>query len=1039
MTKINGALRALAVACPLGLAVAASAQGVKVDSETFGGLEARSLGPAVMSGRISALDAVAGERLTLWVGAASGGVWKSTDGGLRFKPVFDKHTQSIGAIAVDRRHPQTVFVGTGEGWPRNSVSVGDGVYKTTDGGDSWQRVGLENTERIAQLAIDAKNSDIVFACALGHLFDDHPDRGVYRSRDGGKTWQQVLAGAPDAGCADLALDPQDPQVVYASLWQVRRKPYFFASGGPRSGLFKSQDGGSTWKPIRKGLPSGDLGRIAIGVAPSQPSTLYATVEARKTALYRSDDAGESWRETSTSSAVTGRPFYFSKLVVDPSNPERVYKPGLLLGASDDGGKTWSGGMGFGASFHPDLHALWINPRNSEEMVLGTDGGVYHSYDRGNHWRFVASLPVAQFYHVSFDLEHPYNVYGGLQDNSTWWGPSRAGGGIANRHWRLLTGGDGFWVFVDPSDPDIVYSEYQGGHLFRSRKSTGEEKDIRPTPNEGEPKYRFNWNTPIHLSPTEKGTLYYGAQFLFRSRDRGESWERISPDLTTSDRSKLRQDESGGLTLDNSTAENHCTIFAIAESPRNAQVIWVGTDDGNLQVTRDGGKTWTNTAANLTGLPKNTWVSSVEASRFDEGTAYATFDGHMTGDFATYLYKTADFGKTWQALTIADLRGYAHVIREDLVNPRLLFLGTELGLFVSVDGGSQWGQFTAGMANASVRDLAIHPREHDLIIATHGRGLYVVDDITPLRALQSEVLESEVAFLPSRPQLLVAPAGMDYGRSGDGEFVGRTLSDQATVTYYLRKRHMFGDLKLEVFDSTGKRLASLPGAKRRGLNRVEWPTRGKAPRVAAAASLIPSLGAFMGPRFAEGSYLIKMTKGKDTYSTTVELAPDPRSTHTAEDRALQRETAWKLHALVERLTFTVDSITEARDQARARMEKLSPQEPLRKRVQALVDALEKQRTALVASRESEGGISGEEKLREELGMLYGNVNGYEGRPTQSQIRRMGVLGRQLGAAAARFDTTLAKDAEALSAELRKRQLDPILRLSREEWDKRAAGL
>lgn len=1037
MTRTSAIFRGLAAASCLGWAALAQAQDVKIDSETFGGLEARSLGPAVMSGRISALDAVAGDRLTLWVGAAGGGVWKSSDGGLRFKPVFDKHNQSIGAIAVDPQNPKTVWVGTGEAWTRNSVSVGDGIYKTVDGGDNWQRVGLENTERIARIAIDPKNPDTVFVCALGHLFDDHEDRGVYRTSDGGKTWKQVLAGAKDTGCADLSLDPQNPETLYAALWQVRRRPDFFTSGGPRSGLFKSTDGGLTWKPLRKGLPEGNLGRIAVAVAPSKPSLVYATVEAKRTALYRSDDAGESWRETNSSATVTGRPFYFSLLVVDPSNPERVYKPGFTLGISDDGGKTMGGGgMGFGGNIHPDLHALWVNPKNSEELVLGTDGGVYQSYDRGTHWRFVGSLPVSQFYHVSYDLARPYNVYGGLQDNATWYGPSRSPGGIANRDWKVLTGGDGFWAFVDPQDPDVVYSEYQGGNLFRTRKSTGEQKDIKPSPAENQPKYRFNWNTPIHLSPNQKGTLYYGAQFLLRSRDQGESWETLSPDLTTNDPKKLRQDESGGLTLDNSTAENHCTIFAIAESPKNGQVVWVGTDDGNLQVTRDGGKSWTNVAPNVSGVPPGTWVSSVQPSRFEEGTAYVSFDGHMTGDMKTHLARTTDFGKTWQSLVTANLKGYAHVIREDLVNPNLLFLGTELGLFASVDGGRQWGQFTAGLPNAAVRDLAIHPREHDLIVATHGRGLYIVDDLTPLRNLTAQVLESEVAFLPSRPPVLTIPGGTEFDMSGDAEFVGRTLSEQASVTYYLKKRHMFGDLKLEIYDSQGELLSTTPGGKRRGLNRVEWAVRSKAPRTPAAASIIPSYYAFLGPRALEGTYTVKMIKGKETYTTSVDLVPDPRSTHSAEDRVLQRETAWKLYALLERLTFTVESIADARDQATARAEKLPQGEGLRKRLTGLADEFEKQRTALVASKEAEGGISGEEKLREEIGMLYGNVNGYEGRPTQSQIQRLGVLAKQLDAAFARFEASFKKDAEPLSGPLKRRKLEPIGKLPREEWERRA---
>ncbi len=1036
MTRISRTLGGLAAAC-LSLGPSARAQDVKIDSETFGGLEARSIGPAVMSGRVSAMEAVAGERLTIWVGTAGGGVWKSTDGGLRFKSVFDKHTQSVGALAIDPKDPKTVWVGTGESWTRNSVSVGDGVYKTTDGGDNWQHLGLAETERIAKIAVDPRNTDTVFVCVLGHLFDDNKERGVYRTKDGGKTWDKVHFVADDTGCADLAIDPQDPSVLYAAMWQVRRLPYFFTSGGPRSGLFKSTDGGTTWQPIRKGLPEGDLGRIAVAVAPSRPSTVYATVEAKKSAMYRSDDLGLTWREVNTASHSTGRPFYFSLLVVDPNHFERVYKPGFVLGVSEDGGKTMSGGGFGGASFHPDVHALWVNPKNSEELLLGTDGGVYHSYDRGSRWRFVGSLPVGQFYHVSYDMAQPYNVYGGLQDNATWYGPSRSPGGITRSHWKVLSGGDGFWAFVDAEDPDIVYSEYQGGHLFRTRKSTGEQKDIRPASDDPSVKYRFNWNTPIHLSPTDKKSMYYGAQFLLRTRDKGETWERISPDLTTNDPKKLKQDDSGGLTLDNSTAENHCTIFAIAESPKNPKIIWVGTDDGNLQVTRDGGGTWTNVAPNVRGLPKGTWVSSVEAGRFEEGTAYVTFDGHMTGDMKTYVFKTTDFGATWQGLATADIKGYAHVVRQDLVNPELLFLGTEQGLFASVDGGRQWGQFTAGLPSVAVRDLAIHPREHDLIVATHGRSLYIIDDLTPLRNLTAKVLESDVAFLPQRAQVLSLPASGDFDMSGDGDFVGRSLPESAFITYYQKKRHMFGDLKLEVYDSKEKLLATIPGSKRRGLNRVDWPMRSRAPRVPAAAALIPSYYAFVGPRAPEGEYTVKMIKGKDTTTTKLKLVPDPRSSSTPEDRAAQQETVWKLYVLMERLTFTVESITDARDQARARSEKLPRGDGLRKRLEALADVMEKQRASLVASKESEG-ISGEEKLREEIGLLYGSVNGYDGRPTGSQILRMGVLSKQLDAAHAAFEAAFTKEATALKPLLAAKKQEPIEKLSHEAWEKRASG-
>ncbi|HEY3173642.1 MAG TPA: glycosyl hydrolase [Thermoanaerobaculia bacterium] len=1022
----------------------AAGEETKIDSDALGGLEARQIGPAVMSGRIAALDAVPGDRLTVWVGAASGGVWKSVDGALTFKPVFDTDgkSQSIGAVRIDPKDPKTVWVGTGETWTRNSVSVGDGVYKTADGGDSWTRLGLENTERIARIAVDPKDSNVVFVCATGHLFDDHPDRGVYRTKDGGKTWDKVLFVADDTGCSDLAVDPADGKTLYAGMWQFRRKPYFFTSGGPKSGLFKSTDGGTTWKKISKGLPPGDLGRIALTVSPVRPEVVFAAVESRRdrnvpgsedSSFYRSGDRGETWVRQSTASPTTGRPFYFSNMAADPKNLDRVYKTTYSLHVTDDSGKSWSA---LGGDYHGDTHAVWINPKNTEELLVGTDGGVYHSTDRGAHWRFVASLPVAQFYHVSSDSADPYNVYGGLQDNLVWYGPSRYPGGIPPSRWTSLLFCDGFWTFVDPTDEDIVYCECQGGWVFRTRKSTREIKDVKPAPKEGEPKYRFNWNAPIHLSPTQRGTMYVGSQFLFRSRNQGESWERISPDLTTNDPEKQKQEESGGLTRDNSTAENHCTIFTISESPKNKNVIWAGTDDGNLQVTRDGGKGWTNVAGNVAGLPKGTWVSRVEASPFDGATAFATFDGHMTGDMKTYVFKTTDLGKTWKSLATPDLKGYAHVVKPDPINTGLLFLGTEAGLFVSLDGGASWAAFRGGMPAVAVRDLEIQRREGDLLIATHGRGIYILDDLEPLRALTPKVLDSEVAFLPSRPASLTIPASPEAGWSGDGNFAGRSLPELATITYYLKKRHIIGDLKLEISDPNGKLVSTIPGGKRKGINRVTWAMRGAPPRYAPGTGQIPSFGSIQGPRVLAGNYKVKMIKGKDTYSTDLKLVYDLRSKVKDADRKVQSDTAWKLHGLVERLTVLVAQITDARDQSKARAEGLPAGDALRGKLEAFSDELEAQRTALVSTAQGEG-ISGEEKLREELGMLYGNVNGSEERPTASQLSRTKVLAKDLDAARAKYDGSLLK-LTPLNEELEKRKLPPIQPLTEEDWRKKTAA-
>jgi len=1024
-TAALGALAALLLALP-GVSLG---QDTKIDSETFGGLQPRNIGAAAMSGRIAAIDAVQGDRLTLYVGAAGGGVWKSVDGAVTFKSVFDKYCQSIGAIAIDRQNVKTVWVGTGESWVRNSVSVGDGIYKTTDGGDTWQNMGLPQSEHIARIVIDPHHDDTVYVAATGHLWDSNPERGVYRTRDGGKNWQRVLFVNDSTGCADLAIDPEDPNTLYASMWQFRRKPWSFTSGGPGSGLYKTTDGGDHWRRLTTGLPTGDLGRCAVSVSPASPKRVYALVEAKASAIYRSDDQGESWTKLSTAAGVVSRPFYFSYIIADPKEPDRVYKPSTGLSVSDDAGKTFSP---IGGGVHSDFHALWIDPNRTDVIFVGTDGGLYTTSDRGSNWRFIGTLPVSQFYHVSYDMAWPYNVYGGLQDNGSWTAPSRKPGGIANRHWRVLGGGDGFWAFADPTDTDLTYVEYQGGNMLKVRKSTGETKEIKPFRAKDEPEYRFNWNTPIHVSLTRPGTLYLGAQFLFRSRDRGDTWERISPDLTTNDPLKQKQKESGGLTLDNSSAENHTTIYTICESPKNGDVIWVGTDDGNVQVTRDAGKTWTLVSGKIPGLPARTWVSSVEAGHFAEGTAYATFDGHAMGDMKTYVYKTTDFGKTWQSLGTADLKGYAHIVREDLVKPELLFLGTEQGLWLSIDGGAQWAQIKGEFPNVAVRDLAIHPREHDLLIATHGRGIWILDDLTALRALTPDVLASDARMLPSRPSVMVIPSSEQ--RFEASEYLGRSLDDATSVSYYLKKRHMFGDLKLEVYGPDGKLVTSTPGGKRRGLNRVSFPTRLKGPKVPPASNLVPQAFAFVGPLLPEGKYTAKLVRGNDTLTSQVELVADPRSTHTAEERAAQHEVAHRLYRDLESLTYVVDAIIDARDQERARAEKLAKTDPLAKKLTAAADQLEALRASMVAVREG-GAIAGDEKLREKLGLLYGGVNGYEGKPTNSQLRYADVLEGELKAAQAQFESLTGKELEPLNAGLAGKKLDPVKAMTRDEWQKK----
>ena len=1029
-------------------AVAAFAQApIKVDSDTISGLGARNIGSATMSGRIAAIDGVwEGQRLTVYIGAASGGVWKSQNSGTTYKPVFDKQpVQSIGAITIDPKNAKVVWVGTGESWTRNSVSIGDGIYKSSDGGENWTNMGLKDSERIVKILVDPTDTNTVFACVPGKLWSDSADRGVYKTSDGGKSWTQVLKGSNlSTGCSMMSMDKSNPKTLYAGLWDFRRKGWTFRSGGDGpdapsgSGLYKSTDGGANWSEISSsaGLPAKPWGRVVVTVAPSNPNIVYAFIEADvpKNGLYRSDDGGKTWAARDRSQNMIWRPFYFGNLIVDPKNPDKIYKPDLSLIASNDGGKSFSNIAG-GA--HGDFHDVWIDPSNTDHLITGDDGGVWYSYDAGNRWWKGDNLPVSQFYHVSLDMDTPYHVYGGLQDNSSWVGDSQYPGGISNDRWENMYGGDGFWMFADPADPTYIYAESQGGEIGRTNRVTHESRSLKPLPLYKEGKQRFNWNTPIHMSPTQKGVLYIGSQFLYRTADHGETWARISPDLTTNDPQKQLQEQSGGVTIDNSSAEMHCTIYAIAESPKNSNVIWAGTDDGNIQVTRDGGKTWTNTVANIAGIARNPWVSYISASPFDEGTAFATLDYHTFGDMKPYAYRTTDFGKTWTSMIPAGsaVRGYAHTVKQDLVNPNLLFLGTEFGLWVSLDGGGQWAQYKGNdMPNVAVRDIAIHPRDNDLVIATHGRGIWIVDDITPLRALTPDTMAKEAVFLQATPAVIQLPANGGWV-DGDAKFSGPNPPGDAVITYYQRKRHIFGDLTMEVFGPDGKSLGTIPTSKRRGLSRVTWSMRLKPPKVPQAASALFS--AAFGPRVLPGAYTVKLTKDKNVYTTNLNVVADPRTNATAADLRAQYDLANKLSSLLTEMTFAVDRINGVKTAIDTNAAKLPANDAVATRLKTASSQVDDIRRKIVATKEG-GMITGEERLRENLGDLYGNVVFYEGRPSQMQQMRADAIARELTDVVASFDAWSAKELPKINADLGRKKLQTIQPITREQWDKNAAG-
>jgi photosystem II stability/assembly factor-like uncharacterized protein len=1034
MKRSNSALPvcALLSGC-LGTALA-QAPAPSIDSGVISGLGARNIGSAAMSGRISALAGYrdGSGKVVLFVGAASGGVWKSTDGATTFKPVFDEQpVQSIGALAIDPGNVKNVWVGTGESWTRNSVSVGNGIYKSDDGGETWTFAGLPDSERIARIVIDPRSSDTVYACVPGKLWSDSADRGLYKTVDGGKSWQLILKGANlSTGCASVAMQPGNPEVLFAGLWDFRRKGWTFRSGGdgPKaasgSGLYRSGDGGRTWSELlpgeRTGLPPKPYGRIALAFAPSDPKTLYAFVESTDSGLLISHDAGASWERGDRSQWMVWRPFYFANLIVDPKDARRVFKTDGSLILSEDGGKSFTSIGGFNGA-HGDVHDVFVDPGDSQHVFAADDGGLWISYDGANKWWKTDNLPISQFYHVSVDAADPYHVYGGLQDNSAWVGDSAYPGGITSSRWENMINGDGFFMYPDPTDPNYLYGESQGGSIGRVNMHTHETRDIKPRLGPEElkryNKLRFNWNTPMALSPHDPATLYIGAQFLFRSRDHGQSWERISPDLTTNDPQKQKQEQSGGVTVDNSVAEMHTTLYTISESPLTAGLIWVGTDDGNLQLTRDGGQHWDNLIANVHGLPKSSWVSWVQASRFDPGTAYAAFDRHTFGDLAPYLYVTHDYGKTWAVLAGPQdpkgVRGYAHVIKEDTVDPQLLFLGTEFGLWISLDRGTHWAQFKGGHFPAvAVRDLAVQPRDSDLVLATHGRGIWIVDDISPLRHLTPELAAQDATFIEARAvqQRIEANGGWPNGAAA---FVGENPKDGAVITYYQRTRQLFGKLRIEVLDANGAVIDELPASTRRGLNRVLWTMHRRAPHVPPAVQLAQA--GTTGPRVPPGNYTIRMQASGKTYTMPLTVGLDRRVTWTLADRQAQYAAAMQVYTLFNDESVLFARVAGLREQVGAASKGRAPADPLRQRLTDFDGKLDALRKRIVATTEG-GAITGEERLREHTDQLYGAIISWDGPPARYQLDNIAALRGELADISAHFEELTGSQLPALNKAL-----------------------
>ncbi|MFV1986422.1 MAG: hypothetical protein ACC682_04035 [Gemmatimonadota bacterium] len=967
----------LASMCSIAAPMSVRAQTAREFEAALEGLSWRSIGPAEMGGRTVDIAAIPGDPLTVYFATATGGVWKTDDGAITWRSIFETGgTLSAGAIALAPSDPNVLYLGTGEGNPRNSTSIGDGVYRSTDAGETWVSVGLTDTERISRIRVHPDDPETVFVGALGHLWGPNEERGVYRSRDGGESWERVLYVDANTGVADLALDPTNPRVIYAAMWDFRRQPWSFRSGGPGSGLYRSMDGGDTWDRLNdgapsNGLPTGDLGRIGLAIAESNPRVVFAIIESEADGvLWKSDDRGDSWEEISRSEQIGSRPFYFHDIRVDPTDEHTLYALAGGLNKSIDGGRTW---RRIARNIHGDHHALWIDPRDPDRLINGNDGGFQFSPDGGETWEFSNTVPLAQFYQIAVDTRTPYTVCGGLQDNDAWCGPSRTvnvAGSLQNYWHEIIGPGDGMYVQFDPRNPDLAFANTQGGSFFRVDLSTGEARSISPYPvsasglNAGAHEYRFNWNAPVHLSPNDPDVVYVGGNVLFRSDNAGQSWDVISPDLSRAEPEKLGY--SGGLTPDNTTAEYHAAIYTVSESPMEAGVIWVGTDDGNVQLTRDGGASWSELSERFPGLPDGSWVSRIEASRHTRGTAFVTFDRHRRDDMSPHVFQTADYGETWVDIGGGlPTPGYAHVVREDPRVEGLLYVGTETGVWFSPppgDGPSSgarvWVSLRLGLPPVPVRDLLVHPRDNDLVIGTHGRGAFILDDVSPVQEL-SAALSADVIHLFQPPRAVRFEPAIRRFRFdiGDGVFVGENPAYGAMLTYYLpdvgRCDDPAGaaatgapdldvpgpgepgpgepdsgdeasgpcDLQLAIIDATGDtiRVLDVPGDP--GMHRVAWDLRHE--RADDAEEGVRFRAA--GPKALPGRYAAQLAVGDEAAEVPIDVVLDPRLTTSDADLSAQFESLRRGGRLGAEAAGVVRDLDAAREQIAAwrdRAEKLA---------------------------------------------------------------------------------------------------------------------
>jgi photosystem II stability/assembly factor-like uncharacterized protein len=975
-----------------------------LDSSLFERLEFRSIGPASMGGRVTDVEGIPGNPWLVYAATASGGLFKTTNGGTTWTPIFDHEaTISIGGIAVDPHNPDVVWVGTGEANARNSVSFGDGIYRTLDGGKTWRNLGLKDTRHISRVVVNPLNTNIVYVAALGHNTGPNEERGVFMTTDGGETWKKVLYIDAEHGCADLDMDANNPNILYATMWRFERRPWRFTSGSDKTAVFRSTDAGRTWTQLTNGMPKG-WGRIGVRVAPSNSNVVYVIGESNEGTLYRSDDRGEHFRMMTKNPVVVGRGLYYSHLTIDPTDENRIYSIGMRLSTSIDGGRTW---RGIANGIHGDYHTVWVDPKDPNRVWIGEDGGIAVSYDRGENWEFVSNIPIGQFYQIHADNRWPfYWVQGGLQDNGTWAGPSRTrAGGILNDEFTMVSGGDGFHVINHPDHPELYLSESQGGGIVRTDLRTREQQDVSPQPkrNDGGPvgelKYRFNWNAPIVGSPHDHNTAYFGSNVVFKSNDFGKTWNAISPDLTTNDPEK--QKSVGTMWTENTTAEYHCTVIRIAESPVQAGLIWAGTDDGNLQITTDGGKKWTNVVGNVPGVPKFAEIAWIEPSRTTAGTAYVAFEHHWFDDLHPYLYKTTDFGKSWTNITAnLSVKDYLWVVKEDPKNPQVLYVGSELGLHVSFNGGAQWVRMhLKNLPPVAVRDIVIHPRENDLILGTHGRSIWILDDASPLQQMNDQVLAQSAYLFNMRPALRFDGAGRLGGGMGSGgnkPFLGPNPAYGTPITYYLKEK---GPAKIEILDATGRVIRDLTQVPQdAGLNRVVWDLRYQGPHLRRAADASDDGGGFrfrpIGPQVLPGKYTVRLTAGGQSLTRDLEVRLDPTVEVKEPELRTQLDLNLKLRDMqssVNDALRSIDTFKAELDQAEANIKSLDPQAP--KVLTGLISERKQQLSSMelrLARPNDIPGYSMAPRLVDRLGQLLGAIDRVLAAPTPYQVEHYGEL-------------------------------------------------